>query len=393
MKFKAIIWKYHKLKDGTHPIKIRIRSGDKATYFPLDFYVKPSEFDSKTGRVKDGHKNAQSINLRILKTLQDIEKKHIEDPEMEAQELMAKGPGSDSFYFYYDKRLEFIKDKFGFQNYKKNRAILDKMKAFAPDLKLKQFTWSFLKDFESYLLKKGNHINTIVDNMGRIKTVVFEIIAEGKLLYHENPFLQYKISEEDIYRERLSIEEIRDLEGLEITKDSLDYNIRNYFLFSFYCGGIRFGDFCRLEKTNIRDGRIFYFMKKRARTNKKERRIILLKPSLDILNQYKSTAGKYLFPLLRFKYKDEIEMQRHISSLNAQCNIVLKRIAKKAQIKKDISFHTSRHSVADYAIEKGIDIRDLQEMLGHSKITTTEVYKKNFFPEQTEKAMRKLFEN
>ena len=78
---------------------------------------------------------------------------------------------------------------------------------------------------------------------------------------------------------------------------------------------------------------------------------------------------------IRNGFEDYVFLSRLGSALSrvAVFNIV-KDLAARAGINKSISPHTFRHSFATHLIEGGADLRAVQEMLGHSSITTTEIY-------------------
>ncbi|MBI9041508.1 site-specific tyrosine recombinase XerD [Lutibacter sp.] len=75
------------------------------------------------------------------------------------------------------------------------------------------------------------------------------------------------------------------------------------------------------------------------------------------------------------KYEDTIFLNRRGKNLTrVMIFTIIKNLAIKVGIKKKISPHTFRHSFATHLLERGADLRAIQQMLGHESITTTEIY-------------------
>jgi integrase/recombinase XerD len=99
-------------------------------------------------------------------------------------------------------------------------------------------------------------------------------------------------------------------------------------------------------------------------------------PLGDIALHYLSTyINLYRVSLLKKTQTNILFLNNHGKPLTRQgFFIILKAIAKEKGIRTDFSPHTLRHSFATHLIEYGADLRSVQELLGHSDISTTQIY-------------------
>lgn len=138
---------------------------------------------------------------------------------------------------------------------------------------------------------------------------------------------------------------------------------------TLYATGMRVSEAVNLKKDNVNLD--IGFLRCIGKGNK-ERVIPLGKKAIAAINRYlesgrpkliKGKESEFLF-LNRFGYR--------ISRVSLWK--IIKKYAKAAKIKKPIKPHTLRHSFATHLLERGADLRSVQEMLGHSNISTTQIY-------------------
>lgn len=128
-----------------------------------------------------------------------------------------------------------------------------------------------------------------------------------------------------------------------------------------YTTGLRVSELVTLKKSdvNLEDSSLRVVGK-----GGKERYVYFpqnLKPDLE--RQMKAVDGEWLFPSRRGGHIHYTTVER-----------MIRNVARRAGLKKKVTPHILRHSFATRSLEEGMDIREIQELLGHSNLNTTQVY-------------------
>jgi len=146
--------------------------------------------------------------------------------------------------------------------------------------------------------------------------------------------------------------------------------IRNKaILETLYATGMRVSEAVNLKKDNVNLD--IGFLRCIGKGNK-ERVIPLGKKAILSLKRYLASSRP---ALAKKKDCEFLFLNRSGNKISRQSLWeMLKKYAKAARIKKPIRPHILRHSFATHLLERGADLRSVQEMLGHSNISTTQIY-------------------
>ena len=382
-----------------HLLMLRITVNRKRSRIGLIYSVKPSQFISKGKGSKfiKSHPEDVIINNylhnKILQAKEVVAQLEKEGKSITSQIIRSKllQPKTyDIFVIGENYKSDLLKSGHA-GNYKKYRTILNSLKSFVKrdELYFDEIDLDFLARYQTFLKKEGLEQNTIHAYVGRIRSLFNKAIQAGIVDIGSTPFINYKIKQGKVSKERLSIEEIRKIEDLDLEENSLIWHVKNLFLFSFYNAGIRISDVLLMSWDNIKEGRLVYKMYKTAKPHS----LNLLEKPLTILKLYKDRSNTYIFPFLsdRYDYSDSMFLHNQIVSKTALVNKYLKEIAKRAGITKKITTHTARHSFADIARQKTDNIYNLSKTLGHSSLKVTEAYLSSFDEKAVDDTLDSMF--
>lgn len=364
-------------KSGKAPIELMITVNGERCPLSTGKQVPIDKWDKTKQQVKGKDEEAQSLNnyLKAIKAkLYQKEAELLDRGFIITAELLRDA--------YFDK-VESLKEKSLFEVFEEHNREQEKLvgngvskatywisvytvrllKEFVQqkykreDLYLRELNLNFIQSFHTFLrIDKGMAQNSSTKHLKLLKKIVNLAVANSYMT--TNPFITYKIEREPVEIDFLDEEELRKIINFDTPLPRLE-RAKDMFLFGCFTG-LSYIDIKTLapehfEKDNT--GRI-WIKKRRVKTGVLSR-IPLLPIAKLILDKYK--GGEKLLPI-----QDPTDINKYLKDIAILCDI-----------KKRITFHTSRHTFAStVTLANNISLEVVSKMLGHTNTRMTNHYAK-----------------
>lgn len=371
-------------KNGITPIYVRISIDGKRSELSTPHKINLKHWNAPKQRLKSGTPNeflinsnldAIETNLKKLFVLSLASNKHITPVELKNKYLGKDEKANlktlcDAFDYHNKKMEEKVESGLTSSatllkyTITKNKVVdFMKYRYRKEDLPLEELKYKFVTEFEHYLLTKdGLQSNTAfkyIKNLKRIMNIAVEL--EWILA---NPFAQFKCSYKSPERVVLTQTEIDSLINTEIEIPRLS-EVRDVFVFCCYTG-FAYSEVHKFKRDDLTVGIDGEYWLTTYREKSKERESVPLLPiALEIVQRYEE-----------HEYCSEYNKLLPVNS-NQRYNAYLKEVADLCGIKKHLTTHIARHTFATtITLSNGVPIETVSRMLGHSKLSTTQIYAK-----------------
>lgn len=252
--------------------------------------------------------------------------------------------------------MSYQRDLVKFNKFAKSQGVTDILK----------ITQTNLNSYMLYMEKEQFATSTISRNIAALKAFYGYLYREGQI--NENPTMQLKASKiEKKIPEILTTREV----DLLLSQPAVDTNkgLRDKAMLELlYATGIRVSELISLKLSDVNLNGCYIH----CQDFNKERIVPFGNVARNALKVYIRNA------------RPGMVANNEEDALFTNCNGIpmsrqgfwklLKKYAKNAGIQADITPHTLRHSFAAHLVANGADLRSVQEMLGHSDISTTQIY-------------------
>ena len=391
------------MKDGRFPVKLRVTYKRKTKLYSTTYSLSVADFkkalgDKPRGIYKDYSLRFNAVEARAVNTIKNLS--FFSFDFFMASYISGNISHGDVFVSYEKIISEFNEEgKIG------NRDIFtDAQKSIKKfhgksNLSFAEVTPRFLKRYERWMVEKEDNSLTSVSIYTRTIRRLYNLAISRKEAKEENyPFGRdidlYRIPNPGKQKKALPKSQIKKLFFNKSIEGSPEHFYSDLWLFTYLCNGINMNDICRLKYRDIDGDTIFFRRRKTEYTNRSSKPIeaVITKKVQSIIKRWGNKPplhDKYIFPFLSDGSTPR-EIRNKVKQATKQVNTYIKRVASDVGIECNITTGTARHSFATVLKQAKVPVAHISDAMGHSNISTTEIYLGSFEKEEKRKIAKHL---
>ena len=379
--FKVLFYvKRQSEKSGQVPVMGRITINGTMSQFSCKLTVRSSLWDAKANKAAGKSLESQRINEKLENIKTNIGKQYQRlcdrDSYVTAEKVRNAflGMGDDCRLLLqtFDEYLAGFLKRVGkdrayssYDNYRKRRNRLASFLEYeyrVKDIPFKELKRDFIEKFVVYLSSvQGMRSGTIHSTLKKLKLMTYTAYKNGWISV--DPFAGFHVRPQYAERRYLSASELQAVMDVELPNYRTGIN-RDAFVFCAFTG-LSHSDVAKLTHADIHtdDNGDHWIIDKRQKTGT-QFRVKLLPVAEMLYKRYKDTyrTSKKVFPL-KGTYKT--------------LNMSLRHVARHAGLSFNPTIHMARHTFATtVTLTQGVPLETVSKMLGHKRITTTQIYAK-----------------
>lgn len=340
--------------------------------------VNPSHWDNTKKQIKLHIKKANEINQflenfksriystysKVLTTKSELNMNSFKE-EFYGTKVIIKEKTLIATTEEHNKEFEkLVGKKYSYGSYKNYKTTLTYLREFVPfffkqkDIELSKVDFKFCEAYYSFLTsQKPCNNNGANKHIQRVRKIINYAVNSGYITISK--MNTYKLENTPTTKPFLTLDEISRIESLKIQRKSMN-DVRNVFIFQCFTG-LAYSDIKQLNNSNIILKENGYWIKMKRQKTNISFSVPLLVKAVEILKLYFTNKAGLVFPVLS----------------NNKMNQYLKIIQELAGIDKTLTTHMARHSFAtSVTLANGVPIETVSKMLGHTKLSTTQIYAK-----------------
>ena len=373
-----------KKKDGTYPVKLRVFFKKENIRYSTRLNLSQEDFDKSyidkpiLKIHREIHKQIKDLTKEVDEILKNIGVFSFEKFESRIQTKSAENDLFSSFDLYINK-LRNERRISTANSYSQAKTSIQKYTS-KKILPFEEVNPNFLRRYEAKMVNDGRSVSTVGIYLRYVRNLFNIAIKEDLVKADYYPFGKgkYQIANTPRTYRALTNEELKKLSDEPVEEGTPEQFYRDLWFFSYFGNGINTKDLALIKFQKIKDDIIHYKRAKTILTNRiaPEGEIPIIEPLQKIIEKWgddPNVKDSYLFRVLKPNMSDE-QIIKVVHQTNKQISKYIRRIAKRAGVRDDISMQYARHTFTTKLVQAGVPLPSISKRLTHGRIETTSRY-------------------